>query len=96
MFGFEANGLDKIFLDSTLFGGVGPTFDASDFLANVGGNAVSANNHILYDTKTGTLYYDVDGSSSAAKVAFAMIDTKLLIGTVDYSDFTYGIPPPGL
>ena len=79
----------------TLFTGIGASFSASELRANIGGNAAAATDRILYDTKTGTLYYDADGSGGGGKIAFATIDTKSLIGTVDFTDFVYGTPPLG-
>lgn len=88
-----ATGVDKIWLDASLFaqvlGGVGP----ANFRSNVGGIALDSNDFILYDSKTGTLYYDADGNGAGAKVAFAAIDTKSLLGTLDASDFLVGTLP---
>ena len=101
LYGFDAGGsgsgaIDKIFLDKGLFSAIGPTFVANEFRANVGGNAAAGADRILYDTKTGTLYYDADGSGGAfAKVAFAMIDTHSISGVLDFTDFSFGNPPAG-
>lgn len=103
LFYLEANGLDRIHLDGsagsafrgTGGSGIGSSFTANEFVANVGGNATDADDRILYDTRTGTLYYDADGLGGQAKVAFAVIDTRSLIGTLDFADFSYGTPPAG-
>jgi ELWxxDGT repeat protein len=96
--GFEADGLDKIGLRSTIFpaiaGGATVGLDASEFVANAGGNAVDLNDYILFDTNTGTVFYDADGSAGAvAKVAFATLSA--LNGTLDFTDFVRNPPPPG-
>ena len=92
--GFEANALDKIELDSTLFAAIGSGasagLEASEFRANVGGNALDANDFIVYDTSTGNLYFDADGSGSGAKLLFANLSGP--IGTLDSSDFIVGAP----
>jgi Ca2+-binding RTX toxin-like protein len=93
--GGATGGTDKLFLDSALFTAVGAALDASEFKASIGGNATDGNDFILYDTKTGTLYYDADGNgSSFAKIAFAVLD-KSLTGTLDAADFLVGTPPSG-
>jgi Ca2+-binding RTX toxin-like protein len=105
VYGFEAGGnggtgVDKVFLDSSIFGSIangavvngGPGLEASEFKANVGGDATDTNDYILFDTKTGTLYYDADGNGVGAKVAFLVID-KSFSGTVDYTDFQFGTSP---
>jgi Ca2+-binding RTX toxin-like protein len=99
IYAFEAggNGLaggpagDKIYLDGTIFNTFGLYLDANEFVMNNGGNAVDANSRILYDTKTGTLYYDPDGLGGAGKVAFAILD-KTMVGTLDATDFQVGTP----
>ncbi len=94
--GFAANNADKIALDPTvfaaLFGGATSGVDANEFAANAGGNALDANDYLLYDTATGSLYYDADGNGATAKVLFATLTG--LTGTLDNTDFTT-IPPPG-
>ncbi|HVV94212.1 MAG TPA: hypothetical protein VHD15_12410 [Hyphomicrobiales bacterium] len=47
---------------------------ATDFVANADGQATMADQHIIYDTTTGALLYDVDGNGSHAAVQFATID----------------------
>ena len=66
--------------------------DSTEFRANAGGNAADANDFILFDTNTGSLYYDADGSGVGAKVLFATLSG--VTGIVDYTDFT--APPVGL
>jgi Ca2+-binding RTX toxin-like protein len=96
IYGFEANATDKIALDPAIFaallGGTSSGVDSGEFRAGAGGNAADANDFILYDTSTGNLYYDADGSGAGAKVWFATLSG--VNGTLDYSDFTTA-PPPG-
>ena len=68
--------------------------DASEFVAIAGGNAVDADDFILFDTNTGTLFYDADGNGGGfAKIAFAILAAPS--GTLDATDFVMNPPPPG-
>jgi Ca2+-binding RTX toxin-like protein len=91
IFAFEANALDKIRLDPAIFAAIGPALDGGEFRASNGGNASDANDFILFDTATGTLFYDADGSGAGAKVAFASLSG--LIGTLDSADFVVSSGP---
>lgn len=69
---------DKIDLDHTIFTaltqvGVGATLAAADFYASSNGTAHLATDHVLYNTTTGALYYDVDGTGKAAPVQIAVV-----------------------
>ena len=46
---------------------------------------VDANDRILYDPRNGTLYFDRDGSTSAAPVAFAILQNLAVITTADFT-----------
>jgi Ca2+-binding RTX toxin-like protein len=52
------------------------TLNAANFVANTTGTAVDSNDYILYNTTTGALYYDADGSGSGAAVQFAVLGTS--------------------
>ena len=54
---------------------------------HVGKKAVDADDRIIYDKKTGALYYDPDGTGSAAKVKFAVLANKT---TITHDDFAIG------
>lgn len=87
--GFEADGLDRIELDPAVFSALqGPLLD-SQFRAVAGAvDALDADDFILFDSRTGNLWYDPDGSGVAAKILFA----KLIAwsGSIDTSDFVIG------
>ncbi len=55
----------------------------SDMFVN-GKTAQDAEDRILYDRKTGSLYYDQDGTGSKAQVKIATISTKVKL---TYQDF---------
>ncbi|MCH8616671.1 VCBS domain-containing protein [Sphingomonas sp. SM33] len=85
---FDANGVDKISLNSTAFSALGAAFDATEFAANAGGTAQDGNDFILYDTTTGNLYYDADGNGAGARILIATLTSPT--GTVDHGDFLFG------
>lgn len=86
---FNAANADKIHLENAVFTQLAATgtLAAANFVSNVGGNAVDANDYVLYDSATGNLYYDTDGSGAGAKVLFATISLAGVGGTVDAGDF---------
>jgi Ca2+-binding RTX toxin-like protein len=106
IFSFEAGanggtGIDKIMLDLRIFQAAGlldglhfDEFLAADRVLASVSVVPDANDHILYDTRTGSLYYDPDGGgfSGAAPIEFAVLNKATLTGTVDYLDFMVGYP----
>jgi Ca2+-binding RTX toxin-like protein len=52
------------------------TLSAANFVASASGAAVDSNDYVLYNTTTGALYYDADGSGSGAAVEFAVLSTS--------------------
>ncbi|WP_075637325.1 cadherin-like domain-containing protein [Rhizobium rhizosphaerae] len=79
------SGLDWIVLDKTIFKTLskGVLSDAA-FAANSKGAAKDASDRIVYNTKTGDLFYDADGSGKGGAVLFAKIAGH---GTVNADDF---------
>ncbi|OLP62356.1 hypothetical protein BJF93_23665 [Xaviernesmea oryzae] len=79
------SGLDHIVLDHTIFKKltVGVLPDGA-FASNVKGIAHEADDRILYNSKTGGLFYDADGSGKGAPVLFAKIAGH---GVIDAHDF---------
>ena len=78
-----ASGTDKILLDDSAFAGLTPgTLSAGAFAA--GAIAKDADDRILYDAATGALYFDSDGSGSAAAVQFASLSTGLHLSASDF------------
>lgn len=92
--GFSANAADRIAFDPTLFSAIASqgssALDAAEFRTTVGGNAVDADDFVVYDPVTGGLYYDADGSGAAAKVLVATVSG--LTGTLDHQDFVMAVP----
>ena len=84
---------DTIVLSHSVFSAISVgTLSASSFV--VGTSAGDADDRIIYDSATGAVYYDADGSGGGAKVQFA----KLVAGTVLTSDdfnVVSTVPAPG-
>jgi serralysin len=74
---------DTIVLENTIFGAfaAGPLADDRFVLGTV---ALDANDNILYDSATGALLYDPDGSGAAAAIQFAQLDPGAGLSHVDF------------
>ncbi len=76
---------DTIHLDSSVFsgltaGGLSPTA----FATNLDGRAADALNRIIYESDTGLLWYDSDGTGAAARVVFASLAVGLALSDLDF------------
>ena len=95
---FAANGVDAIELANNYFTGIGTSgpLAAGDFFSASGDGAsvsVGASVNIIYDSATGSLYYDSDGGTSANRSLFAQIVISDG-GIFDNADIKVG-PPSG-
>jgi Ca2+-binding RTX toxin-like protein len=82
IFGFSAAD-DTIALDDAVFAGLGlGALSASVFVT--GTAAGDADDRILYDSATGKLYFDIDGTGSVAPVQFAVLDGAPVISASDF------------
>jgi len=80
---------DSIYLDNAVFTKLGKgTPEAPVKLAKkafyLGTEAHDGNDRVIYDGKSGALYYDSDGSGAAAQVKIAALPKKL---KMTYADF---------
>lgn len=78
---------DTIQLQNSIFTALTATgaLASSAFRANGTGNAGDSTDRIIYETDTGKLYYDRDGSgSSYDSVLFATLTTKPTITSADF------------
>jgi hypothetical protein len=80
---------DKIDLDHTIFSaltqvGVGSPLAAADFYASSNGAAHLATDHVLYNTTTGALYYDADGTGTKAPVQVAVLAQHPMLTASDF------------
>jgi len=76
------NGTDKIGLDDAIFTGLGATLNANAFV--IGATAADADDRIIYNSATGQLYYDADGSGAGAAVQFATLAGGLSLTASDF------------
>ncbi len=61
------------------------TLNASMFHAAAGAvKGADATDRIVYNTTTGDLYYDRDGSGAAAAIKFATLVNKVAINNLDF------------
>jgi len=80
-------GEDLIRLDNDFFTALitapGAALETSEFRASSNGLATQASEHILYNTSTGELFYDSDGSGSSAPQIFATLTGAPTLGGGD-------------
>lgn len=76
---------DEIRLNNSVFtklaAGILP---ASAFIANTSGAAADASDRIIYETDTGIIRYDSDGTGAQLSVAFAVVGTNLGLTAADF------------
>lgn len=82
---FDA-GEDQILLDARIFtaAGVAGSLAFGAFHQSAAGTAQDANDRFIYDTDSGALYYDADGSGSGAAVQFARLNAGLNLSSDNF------------
>jgi Ca2+-binding RTX toxin-like protein len=77
---------DVIHLDNAVFTALTNTgtLAASAFAQNTTGGAKDSNDRIIYETDTGELYYDANGSASGGSVHFATLKAGLNLTAADF------------
>ncbi len=76
---------DDVFaLRQSYFKNAGTYGELNEAAFHLGKTAHDADDRIIYDQATGALYYDADGTGSAAKIKFATLANK---ATITYQDF---------
>ncbi len=79
---------DTIRLDNAVFTGLaGGTLSSSAFSRGTSGKAADATDRIIYETDTGRLFFDADGSGAGASVHFATIGVNLALTNADFFVF---------
>ncbi len=77
---------DTIGLDRDIFKKIGAALEAKEFWADKGATkAHDRNDRIIYDTKSGKLYYDDDGKGGHAAVHFATLSGKPVLDVGDFA-----------
>lgn len=64
---------DTIRLDDATFAGIGPRGWLSAEMFHTGAAAHDADDRVVYDSRSGELFYDADGTGAAAQVKFALV-----------------------
>ncbi|MEQ1955812.1 calcium-binding protein [Mesorhizobium sp. CN2-181] len=77
---------DTIRLENAVFKALTATgtLAASAFRANTTGLAGDTTDRIIFETDTGNLFYDADGTGTAARVQFAVLDAGLKLTAADF------------
>ncbi len=77
---------DTVRLDQTVFTKLATlgTLSAGSFRASTTGTAADSNDYVLYNTTTGALLYDADGSGAGLATQFATLTTKPNITAADF------------
>ena len=71
------HGEDRIQLKKSIFAKLNTgTLSKANFKASAKGVAGDSNDYILYNTRTGALLYDADGSGKGAAIQFATLSNK--------------------
>ena len=79
---------DVIWLENAVFTGLATgTLAASAFVANLSGLAEDSADRIIYETDTGRLYFDPDGTGGAAPLLFATLSSGLALTSADFFVF---------
>jgi serralysin len=71
------SGMDKIVLENAIFKALKKPGDLSAGAFNTGTAATQADDRIIYDPNSGAVFYDSDGTGSAAAIHFATLDAGL-------------------
>jgi serralysin len=77
---------DSIRLESDIFTGITTlgALAAVDFVRNTAGTAVDASDRIIYETDTGKLFYDSNGSTFGESIHFATLANKAAVTAADF------------
>ncbi|MDS0925518.1 M10 family metallopeptidase C-terminal domain-containing protein [Rhodobacter capsulatus] len=77
---------DTIRLDRSFFTGIAATgtLTANAFTKNITGLATDALDRIIYETDSGALWYDADGTGATARVLVATLGTGLAMTNADF------------
>ncbi|WP_096788059.1 calcium-binding protein [Rhodobacter sp. CZR27] len=78
-------GFDRIELAGAAFVGLGAgTLDPEAFVANARGLATDADDHLVYATGTGALWFDSNGSSAGGRTLLARLEPDLALSASDF------------
>ncbi|URK89028.1 hypothetical protein LP421_17250 [Rhizobium sp. RCAM05350] len=77
---------DTIQLENAIFTGLSVLgfLTAGAFVKNTSGTAQDTGDRIIYETDTGKLFYDTDGSGAGKSVQFAVLAANLALTQNDF------------
>ena len=79
---------DTIQLENSIFKTLGATktgaINPAHFRANTTGLAQDSNDYLIYETDTGKLFYDSNGSAAGGSVQIALLQANLALTSADY------------
>ena len=75
---------DKIWLENAVFTALTSTGDLASAAFHTGAAAHDTSDRVIYNSATGALLYDADGTGAAAPVQFAVLGTGLGLTAVDF------------
>jgi serralysin len=73
---------DTIALKKTVYTAVGSTLTAPEF--HIGASAHDRSDRVIYNSATGNLSYDADGTGASIAVRFATLDKGLALSFADF------------
>jgi hypothetical protein len=80
------SGIDKMLINSDIYNyNPRSSFLADELVQGNGAVALDANDHLIFDTATGALYYDSDGNGAAEAVQLAILQG---VKRLNINDFT--------
>jgi trimeric autotransporter adhesin len=84
--GYDHIQLASFNLGMTIFGAMGTSLDASEFISGAGiATATDADDYIIFNTSNGALYYDADGNGAAyGAVQFATLTGVNTLSAIDF------------
>ena len=75
---------DTIRLDNAVMSALGSAMESGEFWTNTSGRAHDSSDHIIYETDTGKLFYDSNGSAAGGSTHIATLSANLAL---TYADF---------
>ncbi|MBW8323045.1 MAG: calcium-binding protein [Rhizobium sp.] len=78
---------DTISLENSVFTTIGAvgTLAAAAFVSNTTGLAQDASDRMIYETDTGNLFFDSNGSAAGGSILIAVLDSGLLLTNLDFT-----------
>lgn len=77
-----AHSTDDILLAHSIFAAIGTALDASEL--HFGTSAADANDHIIYDSASGNVFYDANGSGTGGQTLFATLNAGTVLSASDF------------